>query len=225
MLVGEPIFLSSPIDVLLRLFALLREANFFTVLFYSLGRVLLGYMAGLLLGCLLAMAAARLPLIETLLYPYMVTIRSVPVASFVVLALLWFSSASLSGLISFLIVLPLVYQNVLAALQAIDPQLGEMAAVFHLSFGNRLRCINLPGVRPALLSSAATAMGLAWKSGVAAELIGMPDHSIGLELYRAKLYLDTPALFAWTLVIVLASLLCEKLIGLLLRFVLGGWRI
>jgi NitT/TauT family transport system permease protein len=154
----------------------------------------------------------------------MITVRSVPVASFVVLALLWFSSEALSGLISFLIVLPIVYNGVLSAMQASDRQLDEMAQVFRISFWDRLRCIYMPQVRPALLAAATTSMGLAWKSGVAAELIGLPDGSIGLELYRAKLYLDTPALFAWTLMIVLGSLVCEKLFAFLLRLALGGYR-
>lgn len=224
MLVGERVFLASPVDVALRFLTLFGELSFFSIFFYSLARVLLGYLAGLVLGCLLAVPAARFPLVETLLYPYMVTIRSVPVASFVVLALLWFSSGALSGLISFLIVLPIVYNGVLSALRATNRQLDEMALVFRISFFDRLRCIYVPQVRPALLAAATTSMGLAWKSGVAAELIGIPEGSIGLELYRAKLYLDTPALFAWTLVIVLGSLACEKLFAALLRLLLGGKR-
>lgn len=222
--VGERVLLASPLDVAVRFVSLFGEISFFSVFFYSLGRVLIGFLAGLVLGCLLAVLAARFPLADTLLYPYMVTVRSVPVASFVVLALLWFSSAALSGLISFLIVLPVVYNGVLAALQATDRQLDEMARVFAIPFFARLRCIYIPQVRPALLAAATTSMGLAWKSGVAAELIGLPDGSIGLELYRAKLYLDTPALFAWTLAIVLGSLACEKIFAALLRLALGGYR-
>lgn len=224
MLVNERVFFASPIDVAQRLVSLFGEVSFFSVLFFSLGRVMIGFLFGLMFGCLLAVVAGRFPLIETLLYPYMITIRSVPVASFVVLALLWFSSSMLSGFISFLIVLPIVYNGLLAALRATDVQLDEMACVFHIPFFRRLRCIYIPQVRSALLAAAATSMGLAWKSGVAAELIGLPDGSIGLELYRAKLYLDTPALFAWTLVIVLSSLACEKLLGALLRLILGGYR-
>ncbi len=225
MAVGEAVFLAAPTAVLMRLFSLLTEGGLFPVLLFSLCRVLVGFLAGLVLGCLLAVLAARFSLLATLLYPYMITVRSVPVASFIVLALLWFSSGVLSGLISFLIVLPVVYNSLLAALTATDRRLDEMATVFAIPFFARLRCIYVPQVRPALLSAAATSMGLAWKSGVAAELFGLPDGSIGLELYRAKLYLDTPALFAWTLVIVLSSLVCEKLVAALLRTLLGGWRI
>ncbi len=224
MVINEQVFFASPIDVVRRLVEILYELPVLSIFLYSLSRVLVGFFSGLVLGCLLAVVAARLPFVEVLLYPYMITIRSVPVASFVVLAILWFSSAALSGFISFLIVLPIVYNGVLAALHATDKQLNEMARVFCVPFWQRLRCIYIPQVRPALLAAAATSMGLAWKSGVAAELIGMPDGSIGMELYHAKLYLDTPALFAWTLIIVLGSLACEKLVAALLRLLLGGYR-
>ena len=48
-------------------------------------------------------------------------------------------------------------------------------------------------------------------SGIAAEVIGIPDASIGEQLYYAKLYLDTGGLFAWTFVIIVASSLFESL--------------
>ena len=92
-----------------------------------------------------------------------------------------------------------------------------MARVFRMSPWNRLTRIELPAVLPRLSSSAGVAMGLAWKSGVAAEVIGIPAGSIGERLYKAKVYLATPELFAWTLTIVLASVLCERALRLCLR--------
>ena len=218
--VGHDVLLSSPIDVCLRLIDLACEPSSYPVLLTSMGRTLLGFALGLAVGCLLAVPAARLSFVETLLFPYMVTIRSVPVASFIVLAYVWLSSAELSVFISFLIVLPVIYNSLLGALKARDRGLDEMATVFHLPFFTRLRYIWIPQVRAALLAACSTAVGLAWKSAVAAELIGLADGTIGGELYNAKLYLDTPALFAWTLVIVLASVATEKAVLALLRLAL-----
>ena len=45
---------------------------------------------------------------------------------------------------------------------------------------------------------------------MAAEVIGLPKGSIGERLYQAKIYLDTPDLFAWTAVIILVSLVFER---------------
>ena len=210
--VGHTVLLASPIEVGARLFSLLGKGATYLILLHSLTRILLGFLLGLTVGCVAAVIAARFEVAEILLSPYMITIRSVPVASFIVLALVWLSGAELSTFISFLIVLPVIYNSLLGALKARDKGLSEMAAVFHLPFFTRLRYIWIPEVRAALLAASTTAVGLAWKSGVAAELIGLADGTIGGELYSAKLYMDTPSLFAWTVLIVAASLASERLI-------------
>ena len=111
----------------------------------------------------------------------------------------------------------MIHTAVLDGLTHIDPMLKEMARVFDMPVINRLLAIDLPAVLPRLASSASVAIGLAWKSGVAAEVIGIPTGSVGERLYMAKVYLATPDLFAWTLTIVLMSVLCERLLRLLLK--------
>lgn len=222
MAVGAEALLPSPIGVLYKLFEVVGAGGFLSIFLYSAGRIALGFLCGFLAGVLLALLASRYRVAETLLFPYMVTVRSVPVASFVVLAYLLLDRSALSGFISFLIVLPLVYNNLLAALRERSRELDEMAAVFSVSYLDRLRYIWVPAIRPALLSAASSSMGLAWKSGVAAELIAMVGGSIGDQIYLAKLNIDTPSLFAWTVIIVLGSLLSEKLCSLLLGLLLGG---
>jgi len=138
--------------------------------------------------------------------------RSVPVASFVIAALIWVPSRRLSLLIVAVIVLPVVYAGTLDGLRQIDPRLTEMARVFRMPRTNRLRCVALPALMPSLTSALSVAMGLAWKSGVAAEVIGIPGGSIGEKLYKAKVYLATPDLFAWTLTIVLLSAACTRVL-------------
>ena len=51
---------------------------------------------------------------------------------------------------------------------------------------------------------------------IAAEIIGIPKGSIGENLYNAKIYLETPDLFAWTFVIIAVSVLFEKIFQWLL---------
>lgn len=224
MTVGAEILLPSPVAVVGSFFSLLFDSGTWAALLYSASRILLGFLAGLLLGFLLAVLATRYRIVETLLFPYMITVRSVPVASFTVVALIWLSAAELSGLISFLIVLPIVYNNILEGLLARNRALDEMADVFHLPFFRRLRYIWLPSVRPTVLAAASTSVGLAWKSGVAAELIGLADGTIGDAIYMTKINLETPALFAFTLLVVLASMVSERLVRLALRILLGGDR-
>ena len=129
----------------------------------------------------------------------------------VILSLLWIASRHLSIWIAFLMVLPIAYTHVLEGIGQMDRELLEMAKVFNLSAPKRFRFIYLSEILPYLRSAASLALGLCWKSGIAAEVIGLPDGSIGENLYQAKIYLDTPDLFAWTLVIVILSVGFEKL--------------
>ena len=138
MALHQPLLLSSPFRVAERLFALLGERAFYAALGYSLRRIALGFFAGFLLGALLAMLAARLPLMEALLRPLMVTVKSVPVASFIILALIWLSARRLSAFIAFLMVLPIAYGNLLSGLKSTPTQLLEMARLYHVSWGRRL---------------------------------------------------------------------------------------
>ena len=141
----------------------------------------------------------------------MITVKSIPVASFVILALIWLTASKLAAFVSFLMVLPVVYTNVLTGIRSADVKLLEMAYVFRVPFFRRISRVWLPQLRAQIISACRIALGLAWKSGVAAELIGYPSGSIGEQLYYAKVYFNTVDLFAWTAFIVLFSLAFEKL--------------
>ncbi len=205
MALDQKILLASPVTTLETLVRLLPTGAFWLRVGFSAARILLGFFAALAAGVLLAAASAAFGLVRALVQPLMQLIKAIPVASFIILALLWVRSANLAALISFLMVLPVVYTAVLQGILAADRQLLEMAKVFRLPFGKALRAVWVPQVWPYFLQSCAVAMGLAWKSGIAAEVIGLPAGSIGEALYQAKLYLETGELFAWTAVIVLVS--------------------
>ena len=186
-------------------------AEFWQRIGFSAGRILLGFGLGAVSSVVLAVAAGRWAWVEALLAPVMQLVKATPVASFIILALVWVSGSSLSVLISFLMVLPVRYGAVRTGIGSVDVQLLEMAKVFRLPLGRRLRAIWLPAVLPAFRQGCSVALGICWKSGVAAEVIGLPDGSIGDALYRAKITLSTGELFAWTFVIILLSAVFEKL--------------
>lgn len=214
-LIGKSVLLASPVEVVGRIFALLPEGDFWKSVFFTMGRVLLGFFLGTAVGIVFAAGAGRFPWLERLLAPLLSCIKSVPVASFTILALIWISSKNLSVLIAFLIAVPVVYSNLLEGIHALDKRLTEMAAVFRIPPLRRFFGVYLSQLLPCFRSAARLAMGLCWKSGVAAEVIGIPNGSIGEKLYSSKIYLETADLFAWTVVVILCSLLCEKLFLLL----------
>ena len=216
MVIGQEVFLVSPLQAIGTLLELLPQADFWQRVGFSAGRILLGFGLGAVSSVVLAVAAERWVWVETLLSPVMQLVKATPVASFIILALVWVSGSSLSILISFLMVLPVLYGAMRTGIESVDGQLLEMAEVFRLPLSRRVRAIWLPAVLPAFRQGCSVALGICWKSGVAAEVIGLPDGSIGDALYRAKITLSTGELFAWTFVIILLSATFEKLFLMLL---------
>ena len=211
MAIGQEVFLVSPVQALCTLLQLLPQAGFWQRVAFSSGRILLGFALGVVVSVVLAVCAARWQAVDILFAPVMQLVKATPVASFIILALVWVRGASLSVLISFLMVLPVLYGAVRTGLASADVQLLEMARVFRLPLGRRLQAVWLPAVLPAFRQGCSVALGICWKSGVAAEVIGLPNGSIGDALYRAKITLSTGELFAWTFVIILLSAGFEKL--------------
>ena len=216
MALNQKILLVSPVQVVARLWQLLPQGEFWSAVGFSFLRITLGFLLACVVGTALGVLASRFRVVRDLCAPLMATVKSIPVASFIILVLVWVPSRNLSVVISFLMVAPIVYQNVLGGISNMDHKLTEMADVFQVPFARRLRYLYLPQVAPFFRSACAVGLGLCWKSGVAAEVIGLPDGSIGERLYEAKVYLNTPDLFAWTVVIVLVSLVFEKLFLFLL---------
>lgn len=224
MLVGREMLLASPLKVLERMMTIWREPGFWTTVGSSFLRFTAGYVLALMIGVLLGTMAGRFFIVEHLLWPYVLLIKTVPVASFIILCLLWFNFSQMTVLISFMIAFPVIYSNVLQGIRSTDPGMKEMARLFKVPWNRQLVYIYLPSVKPYLLSASSVAIGMAWKAGVAAEVIGIADGSIGGMLYQAKIYFQNADLLCWTILIVLLSILSEKLFAVLLRLLFKGGR-
>ena len=215
-LVGQELLLPSPLRVARELLRLAGGAEFWLTVAQSIRRVLTGIVSAVLLGILLALLTHKSAVLRALLSPVMTLVKSTPVASFIILALVWLGRDVVPPVIAALMVLPVVWANVSQGLDGIDPQLLELAQVCRLPRGRVFRRITLPSVLPHLRAALCSALGLGWKAGVAAEILTVPARSIGKRIYEAKIYLETTELFAWTAAVVLLSLIIE---GLLLRLV------
>ena len=165
--VGSALLLPGPVTVLGRLCALAVTATFRRAVAFSFCRIAGGFALALVLAFVLALAAGRWPVVEVLLRPYVLAIKAVPVASFIILALIWMRTSALPLFISFLMVFPILYTNVLAGLRSADSQLLEMARAFRVPWRRQLHSILLPAVEPFLLAGCAAALGMSWKAGVA----------------------------------------------------------
>ncbi len=217
MLVNNPLLFASPVSSFCSLLELVRSGSFWSSVWQSALRINAGFFTALICGLLLGALAWRFPLFGEIFAPVLSVMKAVPVASFVILVLVWFGSYRLSVIVSFLIVFPQIYFAVCSGLRAADQRLLEMAHVFHFSRFRIYYEIYRPALYPYLISACSSAIGMGWKSGIAAEVIGTPSHSIGESLYLAKVYFMTSELFAWTFVIILISMLSEKIILLIMR--------
>ncbi len=215
--IGKPLLLPSPPAVLLRLIALLGTKSFYLITASSLWNVLFGILVATLLGVLLSLLTSRSALLREAIFPVMTVIKATPVASFIVLALIWIGAVRVPSFITVLIVLPIVWTNLDVGFSKIDPNLIEVARVYQMPFWRRVRRLTLPSLKPYFVSACRTSLGLAWKAGVAAEIIAMPPHSIGTMIGDAKQYMETVDLFAWSFTVILLSLGIELLMTALFR--------
>ncbi|MCM1186496.1 MAG: ATP-binding cassette domain-containing protein [Lachnoclostridium sp.] len=210
--VDNAVLLATPLETLRALLVMLPKIRFWQSVTGSLLRIGAGIFLGFGAGVLLGILSGRFSLSEEILSPVMNLFKAVPVASFVVLFLIWWGSSFLAVAICFLVVMPNIYINTLSGIKNTDRQLLEMAAIFGIPRKNLFFYIYRPALKPFLLSGLKISLGMGWKSGVAAEVIGTPDFSIGGQLYLSKIYLDTAGLFAWTAVVIVLSFLFEKVI-------------
>jgi len=214
LIVDNPVLAATPLETAEAFIRLLKEGSFYGTVGRSLLRIGVGFASGFGAAVLLSALSRRYMVFWQLLSPMMEAAKSVPVASFAVVVLIWWGSSFLAVAVCFLVVLPNIYISTLEGLRSTDEKLLEMAQVFRLPARSRFFFIYRPALKPFLYSSLRVSLGMCWKSGVAAELIGIPAHSIGEQLYLSKIYLDTAGVFAWTAVVMLLAFLFEK--GILL---------
>ena len=210
---------AGPLEVLKCLLKLVVQADTWRTAGNSIFRVAVGFFAAFIFGNALAVASHKFKFLKELLSPIVQLVKTIPVASFIIVALIWISSKNVSILISFVVVFPISYVNMLEGLANVDVRLLEMAEVFRIRPFDKFRAIYFHQLLPFIISGCKVSVGMAWKAGVAGEIIGRPDYSVGDMLYAAKLYLATDELFAWTVIIILLGVAFEKCILLLLKVV------
>lgn len=222
MKLDQKLLLATPVDVAKTLGVLVKSQEFYSAIAYSMGRILIGLLIGAAVGIACALLAGRWHFMEVLFWPYFSAMKATPVASIVILCLVWLSGRRLSVFIVFLVVTPVIYTNILAGIKNLDPKMKDMARVFGINGLRRLLYVYLPELKTYIIAAFALATGMAFKAGIAAEVIGTPGGSVGKMLYNAKVYLETPELFAWTLVIIVLSVVVEQVILGLVKWMFAG---
>lgn len=216
-LVAQPLILPGPGAVVVALLRLVCDGGTWAILAGSGARILGGLALAAVCGGVLAGISSRSRAFAHLVAPALSFVKATPVACVVVLLLIWLGSARVSIAVVFLMALPGVYFSLVEGLAQVDQPLEQMFRL-HGVQGWRLFCAHTwREVLPFVLSCARAVIGMSWKAGVAAELIGMATGTVGERIYQAKLLIETADLLAWTVLVVAASWACERVLVWLLR--------
>ncbi len=215
--VGKTVLVPSPLDTIKTLWQMLGEISFYKQILATFGRVLAGVGISLSLGLILSALSYKNNFIKLLLRPMVALMKATPIMAIIILALLWFQSNEVPIFVCILMCYPIVYTNLLAGLNALDKELIEMSKLYCVKKRVVVQKCYWPQLKSYLLASLQLSLGMAWKVVIAAEVLALPRYAIGDALLSAKLYIETPQVFAWIIVIVSLSQVCEKGIDLLFK--------
>lgn len=222
MIVNQPLYMPSPAETLTTLRVLLFKSSFWISIAYTFYRVVFGLAISFAAGIMLAYISSRWSVLQSLLGPAVAAVKSIPVVSIIILALVWFNASFVPVFSCVLLCFPIFYTNTLSGIKSIDKELLEMAAVYRIKHKRIISGISIPSVLPNIYSALSICLGFSWKSVVAAEALSSPKYSMGYSLLSTKNYLDIPALFAWTITIIVISVIVEKVLK---RILPGGSRL
>lgn len=216
LIISKSVILPSPPEVLKALLRLLKTKNFYIACGKSVAYIFAGLSAGIIIGVLLAVLSKTIKLFGVVISPAIEVIKATPVASVIIVMLFIFSKNILPMLASALMVIPIVFMNIRKGIESVPADKMEVAEIYNFTSSKKLKLLYLPSALPYFYAGCRSALGLAWKAGIAAEVICVPKSSIGTMLYSAKIYLESEELFALTAVIIILSVIIEKIIILAL---------
>ena len=217
--VGKDVILPSPANTVKVITAVFFTADFWLPVLNTMLRIVEGFLLAVVSGAIFAVITNRSSVLRALLTPLFSIIKAAPVASFIILMLIWLPDNSIPVWASFMMVFPIIWGNVSKGLYNISSDLKEMSKAFRIPFFTRLKRIYIPSVMPYFMAGATTAVGMSWKAGLAAEVLCTPQSAIGTNLYNAKIYLLTEEVFAWTIVIIILSIIIEKVFVKLMQHI------
>lgn len=209
----QEIILPSPEVTLLKLWGVLASPDFWPSVGATVMRGLLGFLISCAAGIVLGFAAGFSAAIYWLLQPWVTVVRTTPVMSIVILAIIWFRSDIVPVFVTFLMIFPIIYGNVVAGIKNTDRQLLEMARIYRVKSSRIIFEVYLPSILPYLLAGATSAMGMTWKVIIAAEILSQPLYAVGTNLMIAKIDLETAQVMAWTVVMIVISFLFENILS------------
>jgi NitT/TauT family transport system permease protein len=212
LVIGQPLYLPTPLAVFSSILGLVPQPLFIKSIGATFLRVVAGFSISFFVGSILGVLAGYSNFLEKLLKPLMSITKATPLMSIIILALVWLNSSHVPIFTCIILCIPIIYSNIVTGVHQINAQFIEMAQMYRVKKRYIFRYIVLPSLKPYIFSGMMITIGFSWKSVVTAEVLSSPKYSIGFNLYATKLYLQTEELFGWTIIIIILSVLLEKLL-------------
>lgn len=216
LMVNQPLYVPSPYATLVSLGNIIVTQNFWMSVLATFVRVTTGIVISFVLGCSIAYISAHAKPVETFLSPFVTAVKSTPVMSIIIVALVWFKASFVPVFSCVLLCFPIFYANTLTGIKSVEKGYLELAKVYHVKRIRVIREITLPSVMPHVYTAISICLGFSWKAVVAAEVLSIPRYSMGYSLFATKLNLETADMFAWTIAIIVISIIVEKVLKRLL---------
>ncbi|WMJ78385.1 MULTISPECIES: ABC transporter permease [unclassified Sedimentibacter] len=217
LVIGQEIYLPSPYSAFNALLNLLKCKNTYITIFYSTYRTLAGFALSCTAGILLGYLCGTNNLIHDLFNPFISTIRTIPVMSIIIIAIMWFSDTNVPIFVAFLMCFPIIWTNTVAGIKSADSNLLDMCRLYKVRKSRVIFSVYLFSALPYIRAAMISALGIGWKVTSAAEVLSLPKYSIGSFLYDSKVYLEMPDLFAWTIIIIILSITFEAILKKLFK--------
>lgn len=219
LIINRELYLPSPYSAFLALINLIKTKTFWIIIVMSIFRVIAGFLVATVIGIITGIACGLNQFLYDLFYPLVTAIKSTPVMSFIIIALIWFSSGNVPIFICFLMCYPIFWISIVEGMRQVNKKYLQMANLYNVKKRYIISQIYIPTIEPYLTAGMLSALGLGWKVVVAAEVLSHPKYAIGSYLHNAKIYLESDQLFAWTIVVVFLSMLFETILGKLIRYI------
>lgn len=213
MIINRDIYLPSPLNVISSFVQITSDKDFFAVLSSTTFRVLLSFFISTVTGVLIGIFCGLNKTVYEIFEPFIVLIRSTPVISIIIIALIWFRSDYAPVFTGFLMCFPVVWSNVVQGIKNTDHHLIEMSKIYRVKPMQIIRTVYIPSAKPFIAVGLTSSLGLAWKVIAAAEVLSLPRYAIGSKLHDSKIYLESDRLIAWTLLIIIISYLFELILA------------
>jgi len=218
LIIGQEIYLPSPHAAFSALLNLLTSKDTYITIFFSTYRTLGGFFLSCVFGIFLGIMSGIYKPMYDLLNPLIIIMRTIPVMSIIIIAIMWFKDTNVPVFVAFLMCFPIIWTNTVSGIHSTDVKLLQMCEVYKIKRIRVIKSVYFNSSLPYIQAGMVSALGIGWKVTSAAEVLSLPKYSIGRFLYDSKVYLEIPGLFAWTIIIVSLSFTFEALLKIFFKF-------